>query len=65
MKSEKLPQVRPYSLGELAEVLAMRPLALHNVLEPYKNEIGEPEDFSFGKLRYSIRQVKIIFGKLF
>jgi hypothetical protein len=65
MKKQRLPHLRPYSLAELAELLEIRPLTLSHKLEAFKTEIGEPEDKSFNQPRYSIRQVKIIFEKLF
>ena len=51
--------IKPYSLGELSKLYSVERRTLKRWLNPFKKEIGQ----LCGRY-YTIRQVKIIFGKL-
>lgn len=52
------------SYTEIAITLSIQEYTLRKWLKPFENEIGKPETIENGILKFSPRQVRIIFEKL-
>lgn len=56
---ERIIEIRPYTLKELAALYGVHRETFRNWLEPFKEELGERQGYY-----YSIKQIKLIFKKI-